>query len=52
MEADRTVLSVQCYRKILSDLRQDDEIKAVVLRINSGGGSAVASEVIWREIKP
>ena len=39
------------YRKILSDLRQDDEIKAVVLRINSGGGSAVASEVIWREIE-
>ena len=30
--------------------RQDDKIKAIVLRINSGGGSALASDVIWREV--
>jgi protease-4 len=30
--------------------RLDDNIKAIVLRVNSGGGSALASEVIWREI--
>lgn len=30
--------------------RTDDKIKAVVLRVNSGGGSALASDVIWREI--
>ncbi len=30
--------------------RQDDDIKAIVLRVNSGGGSALASDVIWREI--
>jgi protease-4 len=29
---------------------EDDEIKAVVLRINSPGGSALASDVIWNEI--
>ena len=30
--------------------RKDDRIKAVVLRVNSPGGSALASEVIWREV--
>jgi len=30
--------------------RQDDNVKAIVLRVNSGGGSALASDVIWREI--
>lgn len=30
--------------------RLDDDIKAVVLRVNSPGGSALASEVIWREV--
>lgn len=31
--------------------RNDDKIKAIVLRINSPGGSALASELIWREIE-
>lgn len=30
--------------------RMDDNVKAIVLRVNSGGGSALASDVIWREI--
>lgn len=30
--------------------RLDDNIKAVVLRVNSPGGSALASDVIWREV--
>ena len=30
--------------------RLDDKVKAIVLRVNSGGGSALASDVIWREI--
>jgi len=30
--------------------RQDSAIKAIVFRVNSGGGSALASEVIWREL--
>lgn len=33
--------------KDLEDLAEDDDIKAVVLRINTGGGSAYASEQIW-----
>lgn len=35
----------------LDDLAKDDKIKAVVLRINSGGGSAYASEQMWRAVQ-
>lgn len=31
--------------------REDDDVKAIVLRINSGGGSALAAELMWREIE-
>lgn len=39
------------YAKMLRNIRKDDNIKAVVLRINSPGGSALASENIWREVE-
>lgn len=35
----------------LGRAREDDNVKAVVLRVNSPGGSALASELIWREIE-
>lgn len=35
----------------LAEARLDEEVKAVVLRVNSPGGSALASEVIWREME-
>ena len=35
----------------LNELADDDDIKAVVIRVNSPGGSAVASEQIWHAIK-
>ena len=37
--------------KDLEDLADDDDVKAVVIRINSGGGSAYASEQMWRAIQ-
>ncbi|MEB3831239.1 signal peptide peptidase SppA [Phormidium sp. CCY1219] len=37
--------------KQLRQLRQDEDVKAVVLRVNSPGGSATASEVIQREVR-
>lgn len=35
----------------LNDLKDDDDVKAVVLRVNSPGGSAFASEQIWHAIQ-
>ncbi|WP_300286772.1 signal peptide peptidase SppA [uncultured Alistipes sp.] len=35
----------------LRDVRRDEGVRAVVLRVNSPGGSALASEVIWHEIE-
>ena len=36
--------------KAIREARLDDKIKAIVLRVNSPGGSALASDVIWREM--
>ena len=36
--------------KVLKKAREDKDIKAVVFRVNSPGGSALASDVIWREV--
>ena len=36
--------------KELRELREDEDVKAVVLRVNSPGGSAYGSEQIWREV--
>ena len=38
------------FSKAIRKARLDDKVKAVVLRINSPGGSALASETIWREV--
>lgn len=40
----------ETYREIISDIKKDPSIKAVVLRINSPGGDALASENIYREL--
>ncbi|MDD2636889.1 MAG: signal peptide peptidase SppA [Bacteroidales bacterium] len=37
--------------KIIREAREDEDVKAVVLRVNSPGGSGLASEIIWREVK-
>jgi len=40
----------ESFINTLKKLREDKKIKAIVLRINSPGGSALASDLIWREI--
>ena len=35
--------------KAIKEAREDERVKAIVLRVNSPGGSALASDVIWRE---
>jgi protease IV len=39
------------FQKIIRKVRLDKSVKAIVLRVNSGGGSALASEIIWRELQ-
>jgi len=38
------------FAKIIRKLRKDDKVKAIVLRVNSPGGSALASDIMWREL--
>ncbi|MEB2784851.1 signal peptide peptidase SppA [Algoriphagus persicinus] len=44
------VISSEKFAKEIRKARKDDNIKAIILRVNSPGGSVVASEVIWREM--
>lgn len=46
---DETIGSARIARAI-REAREDSSVKAVVLRVNSPGGSALASDVIWREV--
>lgn len=39
------------FRALIRRARLDRSVKAIVLRVNSGGGSALASENIWRELQ-
>lgn len=48
--AEENVIASDVYRNLIAKARNDDKIKAVVVRVNSPGGSALASEVIWREL--
>jgi protease-4 len=40
----------ESFAKEIAKLRKDEKVKAIVLRINSPGGSALASDVMWREL--
>ena len=44
------VIGADDYREIIEKARLDNDIKAIVLRVNSPGGSVLASEIIWREL--
>ena len=48
--SDRTQIASANYIKLVRKARLDKTIKAIVFRVNSGGGSALASETIWREL--
>jgi len=49
-EGDNEQVGSDNFKNVLRKVRLDKDIKAVVFRVNSPGGSALASEVIWREI--
>lgn len=50
-EGDVNVIGEGSIKRSLQEAREDDDVKAVVLRVNSPGGSALTSELIWREIE-
>jgi len=50
-EGDLGVIGSDEYVEVFQELRQNKDVKAVVLRINSPGGSATASHLIEREVK-
>lgn len=50
-EGDVNVIGEGSMRRSLQEARKNDKIKAVVLRINSPGGNALTSDLIWREVE-
>lgn len=49
-DGDDNSIGSETISKALRKVRMDDKVKAVVLRVNSPGGSSLASDVIWREV--
>jgi protease-4 len=49
-EGDENSIGSERVTKALRQVRLDSKVKAVVLRVNSPGGSSLASDVIWREV--
>jgi protease-4 len=49
-EGDMEEIGEDTYRSLIRNARMDKDIKAVVIRINSGGGNSLVSENLWREI--
>ena len=39
------------FRDMIRKARLDNSVKAIVMRVNSGGGSALASDIMWRELQ-
>ncbi len=50
-KGDENYIGQELIIKTLRSIRKSKDVKAIVLRINSPGGSALASELIWREIE-
>lgn len=49
-DGDDETIGSEGISKAIRKARLDDNVKAIVLRVNSPGGSALASDVIWREM--
>ena len=49
-EGDDQSIGSDRISKAIRKAREDDKVKAIVFRINSGGGDGLASDIIWREV--
>jgi protease IV len=50
-EGDVTVIGEGAMRRSLEQARENKDVKAIVLRIDSPGGNALTSDLIWREVE-
>jgi len=50
-EGDATYIGEGSIRRSLENARNNNKVKAIVLRVDSPGGSALTSDLIWREIE-
>lgn len=50
-EGGPDVIGQGIINKAIKKAAEDDKVKAIVLRVNSPGGSALASDIIWRELE-
>ncbi len=50
-EGDVNVIGEGSIKRSLEEARNDDDVKSIVLRVDSPGGNALTSELIWREIE-
>ena len=50
-EGGPDVIGQGIITEAIRDARDDEKVKAIVLRVNSPGGSALTSDIIWREIE-
>ncbi len=48
-KGDDETIGSETLAKAIKKAREEEDVKAIVMRVNSPGGSALASEVIWRE---
>jgi protease-4 len=50
-EGDVNIIGEGATRRSISEARNNEDVKAIVLRIDSPGGNALTSDLIWREIE-
>jgi protease-4 len=50
-EGGRNIVGQGIMNKAIRKAKDDEDVKAIVLRVDSPGGSALVSEIIWREIE-
>jgi protease-4 len=50
-EGDVNIIGEGAMRRSISEARNNEDVKAIVLRIDSPGGNALTSDLIWREIE-
>ncbi|MCK4361479.1 MAG: signal peptide peptidase SppA [Bacteroidales bacterium] len=49
-KGDEHTIGSECISKAIRKARLDNNVKAIVFRVNSPGGDALASDIIWREV--